>query len=93
MKQKGKIAKVAVARPALACKGVLDGPNKTFYDEYFAVLDLHARLLALLELGGELGNQFFGNHVLPVIPDLIRDPCWNEEAFPHAAVDCGSSPQ
>ena len=31
MEKKGKIAKVAVAVPALACKGFLDGPNEEFY--------------------------------------------------------------
>ena len=33
MKKNGEVAKVAVAVPALACKGLLDVPNEEFYDE------------------------------------------------------------
>ena len=33
MKQKGKIRKVTVAVPALACQMFLEGPNEEFYDD------------------------------------------------------------
>ena len=33
-KTMGKVAMVAVAMPALSCKGFLDGPNETFYNSY-----------------------------------------------------------
>ena len=33
MKAKGKIKKIAIAMPVLACKGFLDVPNEQFYDD------------------------------------------------------------